>query len=215
MEYTQEDHEQERETKLKEGCIKIILLGECGVGKTSLIKAYLKQEIDPNENTTQVPVVKDMNIMSTQYKSFNISLWDTAGQEVYRSLTSSFYKGSHIVIFVYSIDNKSSFEKLKEYWVQSVVDKIGKDAIIGLIANKADLYFDEEVEKKEGTKYAKEIGAEYRLTSAKENRNDLILFINELIEKLLRKENLILKDENITLKKEEKDKVKAKKKCCF
>jgi len=153
-----------------------------------------------------------MNIMSTNYKSFKISLWDTAGQERYRSLTSNFYKGSHIVIFVYSIDQKNSFEKLKEYWVQSVVDKIGKDVIIGLIANKADLYMNEEVTKEEGTAYAKEIEAEYELTSAKESRKELISFINKLIEKLLLKENLIQKEDKITLK--EKDKVKAKKKCC-
>ena len=174
MEYSQKDHEKEKEDQLKEGSIKIILLGECGVGKTSLIKAYLNQKFNSNEDTNDaVPVVKNMNIISTKYKSFNIFLWDTAGQERFRSLTSNFYKGSHIVIFVYSIDNKISFEKLKEYWVQSVADKIGKDVIIGLIANKADLFYDEEVSKEEGIKYAKEIEAEFRYTSAKENRNDL------------------------------------------
>ena len=122
-----------------------------------------------------------MNIISTKYKNFHIFLWDTAGQERFRSLTSNFYKGSHIVIFVYSIVTKITFEKLKEYWVQSVVDKIGKDVIFGLIANKADLFDNEEVEKEEGVNYAKEIEAEFRYTSAKENRNDLKVFINELI----------------------------------
>ena len=214
MEYSQKDHEKEREHQLKEGSIKIILLGECGVWKTSLIKAYLDQEFNPNEESNEaVPVVKNMNIISTKYKNFNIFLWDTAGQERFRSLTSNFYKGSHIVIFVYSIVTKLTFEKLKEYWVQSVVDKIGKDVIFGLMANKADLFDNEEVEKEEGVNYAKEIEAEFRYTSAKENRNDLKVFINELIEKLLRKENYLLKEEKIYLKKEEK--VKTKKKCCF
>ena len=214
MEYSQKDHEKEKEDQLKEGSIKIILLGECGVGKTSLIKAYLNQKFNSNEDTNDaVPVVKNMNIISTKYKSFNIFLWDTAGQERFRSLTSNFYKGSHIVIFVYSIDNKISFEKLKEYWVQSVADKIGKDVIIGLIANKADLFYDEEVSKEEGIKYAKEIEAEFRYTSAKENRNDLQLYITELIEKLLHKENYLIKEEKIFLNKEEKG--KTQKKCCF
>ena len=214
MKYSQKDHEKEKEDQLKEGSIKIILLGECGVGKTSLIKAYLNQKFNSNEDTNDaVPVVKNMNIISTKYKSFNIFLWDTAGQERFRSLTSNFYKGSHIVIFVYSIDNKISFEKLKEYWVQSVADKIGKDVIIGLIANKADLFYDEEVSKEEGIKYAKEIEAEFRYTSAKENRNDLQLYITELIEKLLHKENYLIKEEKIFLNKEEKG--KTQKKCCF
>ena len=214
MKYSQKDHEKEKEDQLKEGSIKIILLGECGVGKTSLIKAYLNQKFNSNEDTNDaVPVVKNMNIISTKYKSFNIFLWDTAGQERFRSLTSNFYKGSHIVIFVYSIVNKISFEKLKEYWVQSVADKIGKDVIIGLIANKADLFYDEEVSKEEGIKYAKEIEAEFRYTSAKENRNDLQLYITELIEKLLHKENYLIKEEKIFLNKEEKG--KTQKKCCF
>jgi small GTP-binding protein len=214
MEYSQKDHEKEREEQLKEGSIKIILLGECGVGKTSLIKAYLNQKLNPNEESNgAIPVVKNMNIISTKYKSFNISLWDTAGQERFHSLTSNFYKGSHIVIFVYNIVTKISFEKLKEYWVQSVIDKIGKDVIIGLIANKADLFYEEEVPKEEGVKYAKEIEAEFRYTSAKENRNDLQLYITELIEKLLHKENYLIKEEKIFLNKEEKG--KTQKKCCF
>jgi len=206
------EHEKEREEKLKKKNIKIILLGESGVGKTSLIKAYLDQKIDPNQSPSNaVPVINDMNIISTEYKSFIISLWDTVGQEKYRSLTSNFYKGSHIVIFVYSIVNKDSFEKLKEYWIQSVIEKIGKDIIIGIIANKADLFIKQQVKYEEGEKYAKEIKVEFIQTSAKNNKNDLILFINELIEKLLHKENLFEKGEKIFLEKKEK----SKKKCCF
>ena len=61
MSYTQKDHEKEREEKLKKGSIKIILLGECGVGKTCLIKAYLKQDFNPNELTSSaIPVVEDL-----------------------------------------------------------------------------------------------------------------------------------------------------------
>ena len=188
------EHEKEREDKLKSKNMKIILLEECEVGQTSLIKAYLDQKINPNESPSNaVPVINDMNISSTEYKSFTISLWDTVGQEKYRSLTSNFYKGSHIVIFVYSIINKESFEKLKEYWIQSVIDKIGKDIIFGIIANKADLFVKQQVTYEEGEKYAKEIDVDFKQTSAKESRNDLIFFINELIEKLLRKEKFISK----------------------
>jgi len=61
MEYSQKDHEKEREDQLKEGSIKIILLGECGIGKTSLIKTYLDQEFNPNEESNEaVPVVKNL-----------------------------------------------------------------------------------------------------------------------------------------------------------
>ena len=195
-------HEKERKDEFKKGIIKIILLGECGVGKTSLIKAYLNKKFDHNE-------IRDMSIDSSENKSFTISFWDTAGQERYRSLTSTFYKGSHFVIFVYGIDNKKSFKQLDEYWVKSITDKIGEDVIVGLIANKSDLYINEEVGNEEGIEYAKKIKAQFKLASAKETRNEIVLFINELIEKFLQKENLFQNGEKILLQKKKK-----KKRCC-
>ena len=202
---------EKREYKLQEGSIKIILLGEVGVGKTSLINAYLDKNFDPGEISTDVPAIMNSNINSTEYKTFNIVLWDTAGQEKYRSITQSFYHDSQIVILVYSITDKKSFEEIKKYWYQSIAESIGKDAIFGLAANKSDLYDKEEVPKKEGVEYAKEIGATFRETSAKELREDLKKFINELIEQLLQNKNLIQKGEKIILKNPEKN----KKKCCF
>ena len=211
MDIYKKEHEKERKEELERGVIKIILLGECGVGKTSLIKAYLNKKFDKKEITTSIPVIRDMNIESSEYKSFIISFWDTAGQERYRSLTSTFYKGSHIVIFVYAINNKESFKQLEEYWFKSITDKIGEDVIFGLIGNKSDLYFNEEVGIEEGAEYSKKIKAQFTLASAKDNRNGIILFINELIEKFLKKENLFQKEEKINLE----TKKKPKKKCCF
>ena len=88
---------------------------------------------------------------------------------------------------------------------------IGKDVILGLAANKVDLFEKEEVSKNEGIEYAKEIGATFRETSAKNLRKDLKIFINELIEQLLQNKNLIQREEKIILKNQKK----TKKKCCF
>jgi small GTP-binding protein len=202
---------EKREYKLQEGSIKIILLGEVGVGKTSLINAYLDKDFDPNEMSTNIPAIINSHINSTEYKTFNIVLWDTAGQEKCRSTTKSFYQDSQIVILVYSITNKKTFEEIKKYWYQSIVDHIGKDAIFGLAANKVDLFEKEEVSKNEGIEYAKEIGATFRETSAKDLRKDLKIFINELIEQLLQNKNLIQREEKIILRNQKK----TKKKCCF
>ena len=202
---------QKREYILQKGSIKIIFLGEVGVGKTSLMKAYLDKEFDPKEISTIVPQIVNDNINSTEYKSFNIDFWDTAGQEKYRSITSNFYHNSQIVIFVYSIIAKNTFEEIKNYWYKSITDIIGKDVIFGLAANKVDLFDKEEVSKKEGIEYAKKIGAIFRETSAKNSRKAFKDFVNELIEKLLHNKNLIQKEEKIILKKP----TKSKKKCCF
>ena len=192
--------EEKREYILQEGSIKIILLGEVGVGKTSLINAYIDKKFDPKELSTHLPLINNNKVNSTEYKSFIIDIWDTAGQEKYRALTANFYKGSQIVIFVYSINEKKTFEEIKKYWYQSIIDKIGKDIIIGLAANKADLFYEEEVTREEGNKYAKEIGAIFRETSAKDSRKEIKVFINELIEQLLQKKNLIKRGEKIILK---------------
>jgi small GTP-binding protein len=202
---------EKREYILQEGSIKIIFLGEVGVGKTSLMKAYLDKDFDPSEISTNVPQIVNDNINSTEYKSFNIVFWDTAGQEKYRSITSKFYRDSQIVIFVYSIIEKKTFEEIKKYWYNSIKDYIGKDVILGLAANKVDLFDKEKVSKKEGIEYAEEIGAIFRETSAKNSRKAFKEFINELIEKLLQNKNLNQKEEKIILKKP----TKIKKKCCF
>ena len=122
---------------------------------------------------------------------------DAPGQEKYRSMNLLFSKNSDIVIFVYEIANKNSFIQLKEFWVQSIIKKIGNDIIFGLAATKSDLFQREELSIEEGIEYAKEIGATFRLTSAKNEEEGIILFINELIEKVLYKKKLIQSGEKI------------------
>ena len=207
------ENKKEKKNILEEGAeIKVILLGESGVGKTSLIKAYLNKNIEKNEITTSVPVLANSKI-SVKYKSFDICLWDTAGQEKFRAVTSNFYNDSRIAIFVYDVTVKESFKQLEEYWVKSLEDKIGKDIIYGLAGNKIDLFDKQEVSENEGKEFAEKIGAIFKETSALTCRKDIIQFINELVEKLLKKENLIQYEERITLTKEIAE--KPKKKCCF
>jgi len=180
--------------------IKIIFLGEAGCGKTSMIKAYTDNEFNPNEIATNTPYIKN-KIYTKNKKSFNICLWDNFGGKNYRPLTSNFYIGKDIVVFVYSITNRSSFEEIKNYWVNSVIDKIGNNAIFGLVGAKTDLYIYKEVPTNFGIEYAKEIGASFKEVSAKKNREEIKLFINDLIDKVLIKKNLIKKDEKKLSKK--------------
>jgi len=102
------------------------------------------------------------------------------GSENFRSMALSFYKGIDIVIFFYCINSKYSFEELKEYWVKSVVDKLGKDTLFWLVGTKVDLFIKEEVTKEEGIEYAKKIGAKFIETSSKDKvcREEIKLFIN-------------------------------------
>jgi small GTP-binding protein len=100
---------------------KVVLIGESGVGKTSIISRYISNTFSsvlmatPGANfTTKTIFLQDEN------QSIKFEIWDTAGQEKYRALAKVFYKNAAVCILVYDITRKASFEELKKYWVQEI-----------------------------------------------------------------------------------------------
>ena len=199
--------------------IKIILLGETSVGKTNLINAYCNFEFNKNPESTQISscIEKDYKY---EKETYTCTLWDTAGQERYRAINKFIIRGSKIILIVYSIDNKKSFNEVN-FWINYVKENVGDDKyIMALVANKSDLYDSQEVEKEEGQEAAKNYGIEFLSTSALNDRKRFQEFVNELIEKYIEKyiqteqnannsgnKNIIIND------KTNKDK-NINKKCC-
>jgi len=146
--------------------IKVVLLGESAVGKTSIITRFVENKFkqDVMSSLSANFISKKVDIGKNQFIKFDI--WDTAGQEKYRALTKIFYQDSKIVILVYDITNKNTFNELKNYWYEKVKENSANDVIFAIAANKCDLYENEQVEKTEGEKFAKEIGAIFHETSA-------------------------------------------------
>ena len=167
--------------------IKIILLGETGTGKTSLINNYFGKKFSENEESTLSSEVSSKLLEIDQVK-YSINIWDTCGQERYHSVTKLFIKESKIVIFVYNITKINSFELL-DYWVKTTEEILNYDdeAIYGVIGNKADLFENQEVEKSQGENFAKKIGAIFIETSAKEDKLGFKQFVSKLIEKSIGK----------------------------
>jgi small GTP-binding protein len=159
--------------------IKTILVGMSGTGKTNIINAITGQKFEENKFTTSTSSFVD-KYMTVKNKKYRLEIWDTAGQEKFRSLTKIFIKDSKIVIFVYDITTRASFEEI-DFWVETVKDILKEDKIVyGLAGNKKDLFQNEAVEEEEGEKKAQEIGALFKLTSAKTGQG-----INEFIQSLL------------------------------
>ena len=110
---------------------KTILIGESGVGKTSIIARYINNKYEEGIMSTHGANYISKNVEFEEYnESINFQIWDTAGQEKYRGLTKIFYKDAKIIILVYDISNRKSFEEIKNYWYKQIMqnsnEKISK-----------------------------------------------------------------------------------------
>ena len=180
--------------------IKVILVGDISTGKTNLISVAAGLEFNTDTiSTTSCSFMQKKIIINK--KEYKVNLWDTIGQEKYRSLTKIFVKDSQIVIFVYDITNRESFESLP-YWKGIIDDILGQDITLGVIGNKIDLYLEEMVKANEGKEFADSIGAKFKVTSAKDNPKEVSDFIYTMVDAYLKKNKLKIKKMKDNKKKE-------------
>ena len=100
---------------------KVVLIGESGVGKTSIIARYTQNSFKSQQlPTTGANFVSKIIILEDENKSIKFELWDTAGQERYRALAKVFYKNAAVCVLVYDISRKKTFEELKKFWVNEI-----------------------------------------------------------------------------------------------
>ena len=147
-----------------EDTIKLILLGNSGVGKTSLIKSIMGVNPNKTEEAT-LSAYYLQKPFKIEDKEYIIDLWDTAGQEAYLGVTKLFFKGSQIIIFVYDITVKNSFNSLTE-WIKNVKEIVNNDYVCGIIGNKSDLFLKSQVSNEEAKKLAETEGYKFKLASA-------------------------------------------------
>jgi len=158
--------------------VKAVLLGESGVGKTCIIARFINNTFENNiMSTTGASYAgKTMSFDEFGGKCIKFEIWDTAGQEKYRALTKIFYKDAGVAILVYDITRKESFDEIKDYWYNQIKECAPKNIVLGIAANKCDLYDNEQVSEDEARNFANEIGAVFKLTSASTNQGIEELF---------------------------------------
>ena len=158
------------------GC-KVVLLGDSGVGKTCIISRYIQGTFEKNCTSTNGASYCSKNVRFENFvKNLLLDIWDTAGQEKYKSLTKFFYKDAAVAILVYDITRKDSFENLQNYWHKQLLENGEKNVVLGVAGNKCDLYENEAVSENEAREFADKIGAIFELTSAANNTGITELF---------------------------------------
>ena len=174
---------------------KVVLIGETGVGKTSIITQFIDQTFQEDQQSTTGGTFSTKSVICDGGKILKFEIWDTAGQERYRSLTTMFYKDANAAVMVYDVTRAESFEELKNYWAGQIKESSPENIILVIAANKSDLIEHEKVDEGEARNFAKELNAIFISTSAKSSEG-----INSLFEEIAKKYSGAT---NITIKEEE------------
>ena len=210
--------------------IKCVLLGESGTGKSSLIERFINNTFRKDTPST---LIGSFSSKVVYYEKENIKIrydiWDTAGQEKYRSINKIFYQDAQVTLLVYDITQKETYDAIKNYWFQEVKDNAPEDVIVFIVGNKSDIYEKEVVNEEEARQYAKDINALYKLVSAEngDGINEIFKMIGErmLTQEFLEKikneknnnDNNSTNNNKNTIKNisiEDNKGQKKKKKCC-
>ena len=199
---------------------KMIVVGDAGVGKSCLTSKASKGIFEETYAATRGFEFLAFNVKLND-KVVKLQIWDTCGQEIYRSLISSFYKNSSLAMMVYAINNKESFTHI-ESWLKEVKLQSNPDVKIFLIGNKSDLEEERKVSKEEANIFKEENGINFfSETSAKSGINAKEVFIEAA--KLLYSEHLkykenkrkkVMDNNNIILPKKLNKNTRKKGGCC-
>ena len=193
--------------------IKVILLGDTGVGKTSIINRYINNKFDPDNDSTLSSSFSTKEVIKNDVL-YRLNLWDTIGQEKYNAITNILIKGSNIVILVYSVDSLSSFENI-DFWYNNIKDILQEDKyILAIVGNKSDLINEDEsiVSEEEARNFAKGKNAYFKLISAKEDQDGINSLLDILLEELLRLNYVTVTESYVIKRSKHKDTEKGKKK---
>lgn len=164
---------------------KVVLVGNAGVGKTCLVRRFTQGMFPPGQGAT-IGVDFMIKTVEIDGEKIKLQIWDTAGQESFRSITRSYYRGAAGALLVYDITRRDTFNHLTT-WLDDARQHSSSNMVIMLIGNKSDLESRREVKREEGEAFAREHGLVFMETSAKTAAGVEEAFINtakEIYEKI-------------------------------
>ena len=186
-----------------EFCFKLVMLGDSGVGKTSLVKYEIKNSFICNRDSTIIfeHSFKNFNILG---KTIRLQIWDTCGQEVYHSSMKNFYRSALCIIVVFSLESLDSFYKVHE-WIEEIQNNNSEDSILVLIGNKLDLTQPRVIEKELIDDYCKKNGIEFYFEASAKTGENVHNIFNNLVKQLFIKFAMPIINDNNETRCEEKD----------
>ncbi len=155
---------------------KLIIIGDSGIGKSSLLNRFA-DNIYTDSYISTIGVDFKIRTLEVDGKIVKLQIWDTAGHELYRTITSSYYRGAHGIMLVFDITNPDTFQNLT-LWLKEVENYAKDDVRKILVGTKSDLADKRKVAYADAVEYAKSHGMEYVETSAKTALNVELAFID-------------------------------------
>ncbi|KAM3592686.1 uncharacterized protein V6R79_023520 [Siganus canaliculatus] len=149
---------------------KTILVGDSGVGKTSLLVQFDQGKFIPGSFSATVGIGFTNKVVDVDDGKVKLQIWDTAGQERFRSVTHAYYRDAHALLLLYDITNKTSFDNIRA-WLTEIHEYAQSDVVIMLLGNKADMGSDRVIRRDEGERLAREYSVPFMETSAKTGVN--------------------------------------------
>lgn len=154
---------------------KIILLGDVSVGKTSLLTYFIENKFTEEYKATISAEFKTKILNVSQNVQASLNIWDTAGNERFKSITKQYFRDADGVILVYDIGRRETFNNIK-FWIDEIENNSNKDIIIFLVGNKCDLVQKRNISFEEGEKLSKDLDVFFMEVSAKSGQNVFLLF---------------------------------------
>lgn len=149
---------------------KTILLGDSGVGKTSLLVQFETGRFQPGNFSATVGIGFTNKVVTVDGIKVKLQIWDTAGQERFRSVTHAYYRDAHALLLLYDVTNKTSFDNIRA-WLGEIREYAQDDVVIMLLGNKSDSGLERAVRREEGQRLAREYQVSFMETSAKTGLN--------------------------------------------